>query len=62
MSHPYLLSAVGAEALLIGMTVARLRAALHLSNRKRKRRPGPILLPEFRSGDSEGRDAGSSHP
>ncbi len=62
MSYPYLLGAVGAEALLIGLTVARLRTALHLSNRKRKRRSGPILLPEFRSGDTESRDARSSHP
>jgi hypothetical protein len=62
MSHPYLLSGVGAEALLIGMIVARLRTALHLSKRKRKRRSGPILLPEFRSDDTKGRDAGSPHP
>lgn len=62
MSHPYLLSAVGVEALLFGIIANRVRGAFHPNRRDRKKRPGPILLPEFRPGRSEDRETPSSHP
>ena len=60
MSPYYILS--GVEVLLIGAAVARLRGALQPYKRAKKRGAGPILLPEFGSGPSGGREVPSSRP
>jgi len=62
MSPLYILG--GVEAVLIGATLARLRAALRPTpySRTNKRRSGPILLPELRPDGIEDRDARSSRP